>query len=55
MIQYIIVGTVLAICVVLGVRYFYREWRENVRYKNYGCAGCAFYDKCKRNKKKTLN
>jgi CRISPR/Cas system-associated exonuclease Cas4 (RecB family) len=51
-IQYIIIGTVLAICLILAVRYFYQEWRENVRYKNYGCAGCAFYEKCKRKKKR---
>lgn len=50
-VQYIIIGIILAVCLMLAVRYFYREWRENVRYKNYGCAGCAFYETCKRNKK----
>lgn len=49
--QHVIVLAVLGICIILAVRYFIKEWRENVRYKNYGCAGCAFYDRCKRNKK----
>lgn len=49
--QYIVIGIVLAVCAVLAIRYFINEWRENVRYKNYGCAGCAFYDQCKRKKK----
>ena len=49
--QYIIIGVILAVCLALAVRYFVREWRENVRYKNYGCAGCAFYDRCRRSKK----
>lgn len=53
-VQYIVVAVVLGACAVwLGV-YFRREWRENVRYKNYGCAGCAFYEKCRRTKKQTL-
>ena len=49
--QYIIVIVVLAVCAVLAIRYFISEWRENVRYKNYGSAGCAFYDRSKRKKK----
>lgn len=53
--QYVIVAVVVAACVALAVRYLYREWRENVRYRNYGCAGCAFYDKCRRNKKITYD
>lgn len=46
--QYIIVGIVLAMCVGLAVRYFHREWKQNVRCKDYGCAGCPFYDKCRK-------
>lgn len=49
--QYIIIGVVLAVCIFLAVRYFVGEWRENIRYKNYGCAGCPFYDRCNRTKK----
>lgn len=49
--QYVIIGIILATCIAFAIQYFVREWRENIRYKNYGCAGCPFYEKCNRNKK----
>lgn len=39
--QYIIIAIVVAACLFFAVKYFIDEWRENVRYKNYGCAGCV--------------
>mgnify|MGYP003096412198 CR=1 FL=1 len=51
--QYIILTVVLSVCIIAAIRYFWLEWRENVRYRNYGCAGCAFYDTCKRKRKIT--
>lgn len=53
--QYIIIGIVIAAAVAYAGIYFYREWRENIRYRNYGCAGCAFYETCKRKKKEKHN
>lgn len=53
-IQYIIIAIILAACVAFAVRYFVSEWRENMRYHNIGCAGCAFYDRCRRAKKKPV-
>ena len=52
--QYIIIAIGVAACLFFAVKYFIDEWRENVRYKNYGCAGCPFYDKCTRTKKKQI-
>lgn len=52
-VQYVIVGIVVAGAIVCAVRFVYKEIKENIQYRNYGCAGCAFYDRCKRNKKKT--
>ncbi|MDD6437709.1 MAG: FeoB-associated Cys-rich membrane protein [Prevotella sp.] len=51
--QYIIVGVIVVACLALGARYFYREVRENLRYRRQGCAGCPFYEKCQRDKKQT--
>lgn len=51
--QYIILTVVLSVCIIAAIRYFWLEWRENVRYRNYGCVGCAFYDTCKRKRKIT--
>ncbi len=51
-IQYIIISVILLACVIYLARYIYYEVKENIQYKNYGCAGCAFYEKCKRSKKK---
>lgn len=52
-VQYAIVGVVVAGAVAIAARMIYKEIRENIRYRNYGCAGCAFYDRCRRSKKKT--
>ncbi len=52
-VQYIIVGIVVAGAVAVAAWMVYKEIRENIQYRNYGCAGCAFYDRCRRSKKKT--
>lgn len=51
-IQNIIIGIIIAGAVLAAARYFYNEVNQNIKCKNYGCAGCALYDKCKKNKKK---
>lgn len=52
MIQNIIIGIVLCACVLYAGYRIYKEIRQNIQCKNYGCAGCAFYEQCKRNRKK---
>ncbi|MDD5861319.1 MAG: FeoB-associated Cys-rich membrane protein [Prevotella sp.] len=51
-IQYMIVGIIVALAVIYAGYKAYQEIKENIRYKNYGCAGCPFYEKCSRKKKK---
>ncbi|MCI6551849.1 MAG: FeoB-associated Cys-rich membrane protein [Prevotella sp.] len=51
MIQTIIVIAVVTGCVAYAGRHIYKEIKRNSQCENYGCAGCAFYEKCKRNKK----
>ncbi|MCI6618732.1 MAG: FeoB-associated Cys-rich membrane protein, partial [Prevotella sp.] len=51
MLQTIIVIAVLAACVAYAGWHFYKEVRRNSQCENYGCAGCAFYEKCKHNGK----
>lgn len=50
--QYILLAAILTLCVAWLIRYLYREYRENLKCRNYGCAGCAFYEKCKKARKK---
>ncbi len=51
-IQYIIVSIVVGISFLIAIYMAFKEIRENIHYKNYGCAGCALYKTCKRKKKK---
>lgn len=51
-IQYIIVSIVVGISILIAIYMAFKEIRENIHYKNYGCAGCALYKTCKRKKKK---
>ena len=51
-IQYIIVSIVIGASIITAIYMAFKEIRENIRYKNYGCAGCALYKTCKRKKKK---
>lgn len=50
--QYIILAIILTLCASYLVHYFYVEWRQNVKCKDYGCAGCPFYKKCTKTIKK---
>ena len=50
--QYIIIAIVLTACVGYAGYRIYKEIKLNILCKNYGCAGCAFYEKCKKNRKK---
>ena len=52
LIQYIIVGVIICIAVAFVVVKAYRSVKQNIRCKDYKCAGCAFYDKCKKAQKR---
>ncbi len=52
LIQYIIIFLVIALAVTFAVRGIYKSINQNIKCKDYKCAGCAFYDKCKKEQKK---
>ena len=51
-IQYIVIFVVIAVSVCFVLRNLYKAIYRNVKCKDYKCAGCAFYDKCKKVEKK---
>ena len=51
-IQYIVIFVVIAVSVCFVLRNLYKAIYNNVKCKDYKCAGCAFYDKCKKVEKK---
>ncbi len=51
-IQYIIIGIILAVCLVYAAKMIYTAIKATQNCKDYKCAGCAFYDSCKKNHKK---
>jgi hypothetical protein len=51
-IQYIIIGLILTVAIVYIAISTYKTIKRNLLCKDYRCAGCAFYDTCKRKKKK---
>lgn len=51
-VQFAILAVILAFCVAWFLRYLYREYRQNLKCNDYGCAGCALYEKCKKTRKK---
>lgn len=51
-IQYIVIFVVIAVSVCFVLRNLYKAIYHNVKCKDYKCAGCAFYDKCKKVEKK---
>ena len=52
MIQDIIITIILAACITYAANRIYKAWHQASTCKNYRCSGCAFYEKCKKNKKK---
>ena len=52
--QYIIILTILAACIAYAAIRIYRAWKKvsQCHDRNYKCAGCAFYEQCKKKKKK---
>ena len=51
--QYIIILTILAACIAYAAIRIYRAWKKvsQCHDRNYKCAGCAFYEQCKKKKK----
>ena len=52
-IQYFIIGITLAACIMYAAFCIYKAVTSARKCKNYRCSGCAFYEKCKNNHKKT--
>lgn len=50
--QYIIIGIVIFAAILYAVLRSYKSVKDNVKCKDYKCAGCAFYDKCRNKQKK---
>ena len=50
--QYIIILTILAACIVYAAIRIYRAWKKvsQCHERDYKCAGCAFYEQCKKKK-----
>jgi hypothetical protein len=51
-IQYIIIGIVILSAILYAVIRSYKSVQDNIKCKDYKCAGCAFYDKCRNKQKK---
>lgn len=52
MIQYIGISIIIALSIGYAGWKSYKTVKQNLKCKNYGCAGCALYEKCKKNIKK---
>ncbi len=50
--QYIIIGIVIFAAILYAVQRSYKSVNDNIKCKDYKCAGCAFYDKCRNKQKK---
>ena len=50
MIQYTIIATILAACILYAAFRIYKSLQQANRCKdgNYRCSGCAFYEQCKK-------
>ena len=50
MIQYTIIATILAACILYAAFRIYKSLQQANKCKdgNYRCSGCAFYEQCKR-------
>ena len=54
MIQYTIIATILAACILYAAFRIYNSLQQANKCKdgNYRCSGCAFYEQCKKKKGK---
>lgn len=55
--QHIIITIILVAC--LGYATFcliksWKSWKSTQKSSDYKCAGCPFYEKCEKNKKKVV-
>lgn len=50
MIQYTIIATILAACILYAAFRMYKSLQQANKCKdgNYRCSGCAFYEQCKK-------
>ncbi len=55
MIQYTIIATILAACILYAAFRIYKSLQQANKCKdgNYRCSGCAFYEQCKKGKGQT--
>ena len=53
MIQYTIIATILAACILYAAFRIYKSLQQANKCKdgNYRCSGCAFYEQCKKKSK----
>ncbi len=51
-VQYAIIAIILAACITYAAFCITKVVRHSRKCKDYHCAGCAFYEKCKANDKK---
>ena len=51
MTQYIITAIILAACIAYAAFCIFKTYKKAIKCKDYHCAGCAFYEKCKSQKK----
>ena len=51
-VQYIIIGIVIVACLVYATIIMWKNGKSQLKCGDYKCAGCPFYEKCEKNKKK---
>lgn len=51
MIQYIIIAIILAACFAYAAFRLFKALKKAKNCKDYRCSGCAFYEKCKDQRK----
>ena len=53
--QYTIIATILAACILYAAFRIYKSWKEVNKCTDgrYRCAGCAFYEECKKKENET--
>ena len=50
--QYIIIGIVIVACLVYATIIIWKNGKSQLKCGDYKCAGCPFFEKCEKNKKK---
>lgn len=51
-VQYIIIEIVIVACLVYATIIMWKNGKSQLKCGDYKCAGCPFYEKCEKNKKK---